>query len=76
MNSTCFVPEIGKKSQGIGVVTLSARREKNPQNGVRVSLRKEGKIVGSDVTTGAGEVSCPGDVPETIPASSRTGPRC
>ncbi len=57
MNSTCFVPEIGKKSQGIGVVTLSARREKNPQNGVRVSLRKEGKIVGSDVTTGAGEVS-------------------
>jgi hypothetical protein len=51
------VPEIGRKSQGIGVVTLSVRREKKPQNGVRVSIRKDGKIVGSDITTGNGEVS-------------------
>ena len=55
-NITLSVPEIGKKSQGIGVVTLSVRKEKIPQNGVRVSIRKNGKIVGSDVTTGAGEV--------------------
>ena len=55
-NITYSVPEIGKKSQGIGVVTLSVRKEKIPQNGVRVSIRKDGKIVGSDVTTGAGEV--------------------
>jgi hypothetical protein len=56
-NITYSVPEIGKKSKGIGVVTLAVRREKNPQNGVRVSIRKDGKIVGSDVTTGNGEVS-------------------
>jgi len=52
-----IVPDIGKKSQGIGVITLSVRREKNPQNGVRVSLRKDRTIVGSDITTGDGEVS-------------------
>jgi hypothetical protein len=56
-NITYSVPEIGKKSQGIGVVTLAVRRENTPQNGVRVSIRKDGKIVGSDVTTGKGEVS-------------------
>lgn len=56
-NITYSVPEIGKKSEGIGVVTLSVRREKRPLNGVRVSIRKDGKIVGSDVTTGKGEVS-------------------
>lgn len=56
-NITYTMPEIGKKSEGIGVITLSVRREKRPLNGVRVSLRKDGKIVGSDITTGKGEVS-------------------
>ena len=56
-NITYMVPEIGKKSQGIGVVTLAVRREKMALNGVRVSMRKDGKIVGSDTTTGDGEVS-------------------
>ncbi len=56
-NITYSVPEIGKKSKGIGVVSVAVLREKNPQNGVRVSIRKDGKIVGSDVTTGNGEVS-------------------
>jgi hypothetical protein len=56
-NITYMVPEIGKKSQGIGVVSLIVRREKIPLNGVRVSIRKDGKIVGSDTTTGEGEVS-------------------
>lgn len=56
-NITYTMPEIGKKSEGIGVVTISVRREKQPLNGVRVSLRKDGKIVGSDITTGNGEVS-------------------
>ena len=56
-NITHSVPEIGKKSQGIGVVSLTVCREKNPQNGIRVSLRKDGKVVGSDITTGNGEVS-------------------
>jgi hypothetical protein len=56
-NIMYMVPEIGRKSQGIGVVNLTVRREKKPQNGVRVSIRKDGKIVGSDTTTGNGEVS-------------------
>jgi len=56
-NISYVVPEIGKKSQGLGVITLTVRREKIPQNGIRVSIRKDGKIVGSDVTTGKGEVS-------------------
>ncbi|HNX17895.1 MAG TPA: hypothetical protein PKM50_06170 [Methanoregula sp.] len=51
------VPEIGVKSQGVGIVSLIVRRDKIPLNGVRVSLRKDGKIVGSDITTGNGEVS-------------------
>jgi hypothetical protein len=56
-NITSTIPEIGKKSQGIGVVTITIRREKTPLNGVRVSIRKDGQIVGSDVTTGEGVVS-------------------
>jgi len=56
-NITYTVPEIGRRSEGIGVVTLKVRREKQPLNGVRVSIRKDGKIVGSDITTGNGEAS-------------------
>jgi len=56
-NITYSVPEIGKKSEGIGVINLAVRRDREPLNGVRVSIRKDGKIVGSDVTTGNGEVS-------------------
>jgi len=56
-NMSSPVPEIGEKSRGYGIVSLSVLREKIPQNGVRVSIRKDGKIVGSDITTGNGEVS-------------------
>jgi hypothetical protein len=50
------LPEIGKKSQGMGVFTLVIQRDREPQNGVRVSIRRDGKIVGSDVTTEDGSV--------------------
>jgi len=50
------IPEFGRKSAGIGVFTLVIQRNNEPQNGVRVSLRKEGKVVGSDVTTRDGSV--------------------
>jgi hypothetical protein len=53
---TYVIPEIGKKSGGIGQLRLVINREKEPQNGVRVSIRKEGKVVGSDVTTADGSV--------------------
>lgn len=50
------IPEFGKKSAGVGVFTLTIQKNDEPQNGVRVSLRKEGKVVGSDVTTQDGSV--------------------
>jgi hypothetical protein len=54
---TYIIPEIGRKSAGMGVLTLTVRRDTAPQNGVRVSIRKDGKIVGSDVSTQDGTVS-------------------
>ena len=50
------IPEFGKKRAGLGIFTLTLRRKDEPQNGVRVSIRKEGKVVGSDVTTEDGSV--------------------
>ena len=53
---TYVLPEIGRKSQGMGVLTLVIQRDREPQNGLRVSIRSDGKIVGSDVTTDDGSV--------------------
>ncbi|MDP3396575.1 MAG: hypothetical protein Q8S57_07935 [Methanoregula sp.] len=50
------IPEFGKKNAGLGIFTLTLQRNNEPQNGVRVSLRKDGKVVGSDVTTQDGSV--------------------
>lgn len=50
------IPAFGKQNAGLGVFTLVILRNDEPQNGVRVSLRKEGKVVGSDVTTQDGRV--------------------
>ena len=50
------IPEFGKKNAGLGVFTLTIQRNNEPQNGIRVSIRKEGKVVGSDVTTHDGSV--------------------
>lgn len=53
----CYeIPEFGKKNAGLGVFTLTLQRNNEPQNGIRVSIRKEGKFVGSDVTTQDGSV--------------------
>jgi len=54
---TYVIPEIGRKSAGMGILTLTVRRETAPRNGVRVSIRKDGKIVGSDIATEDGTVS-------------------
>ena len=48
---TYALPEIGKKSSGIGLLSLTVIRDREPQNGLRVSIRKDGQIVGSDITT-------------------------
>jgi hypothetical protein len=51
------IPEIGKKSEGMGVLKLTIQKDKIPQNGISVSVRREGKILGSDVTNEDGFVS-------------------
>jgi hypothetical protein len=50
------IPEFGKKSAGVGVFTLTVQRNNEPLNGVWVSIRKEGRVLGSDVTTQDGSV--------------------
>ena len=52
-----LIPEIGKKSEGMGVLTVTIMRDAIPQNGFNISIRDEGKILGSDVTTGQGTAS-------------------
>lgn len=48
------IPEIGVKSEGVGRLAIVLTKEKEPQKGIRVSIRKDGKIVGSDYTAGDG----------------------
>jgi hypothetical protein len=55
-NTCAEIPEFGKKSAGIGNLTLVVQRENVPQNGIRVSIRKDGIVVGSDITTTDGSV--------------------
>jgi len=52
-----LIPEIGKKSEGLGVLTLTIQKDAIPQNGFTVSIRSEGKILGSDISTDEGTVS-------------------
>lgn len=48
------IPEIGVKSEGVGRLAVFLTKEKEPQKGIRVSIRKDGKIVGSDFSAGDG----------------------
>jgi len=50
------IPEIGKKAGGIGILTLTVKHDREPRNGVRVSIRKDGRVVCSDITTDDGSV--------------------
>jgi len=49
------IPEIGKSSGGIGLLSIRVMKDGTPVNGIRVSVRKDGKIVGSDITTSNGD---------------------
>jgi hypothetical protein len=55
-NTSYELPEFGTRSAGIGHLTLVVEQDHVPQNGIRVSIRKDGKIVGSDVATQDGSV--------------------
>ncbi len=52
-----LIPEIGRKFEGMGVLSLSILKDTIPQNGVSVSIRSEGKILGNDITTDEGNAS-------------------
>ena len=56
-NAPSVIQEIGKKSEGMGVLRLTILKDNVPQNGVNVSVRSQGKILGSDITTDEGDVS-------------------
>jgi hypothetical protein len=51
---TQAIPEFGIKSDGVGRLTVQLVKEKEPQKGIRVSIRKDGKILGSDYTDDGG----------------------
>jgi hypothetical protein len=51
-----MIPEIGRKSDGLGVLSVAVQRNGEPQNGVRVSIRKEGQMITNDITTDNGTV--------------------
>jgi len=50
-SSMDMIPEIGRKSNGLGVLSVAVQRNGEPQNGVRVSIRKEGQMITNDITT-------------------------
>jgi hypothetical protein len=52
-----IIPEIGRKSDGLGVLSVAVQRNGEPQNGVRVTIRKEGQMISNDITTQNGTVS-------------------
>jgi hypothetical protein len=55
-SSMDMIPEIGRKSDGLGVLSVAVQRNGEPQNGVRVSIRKEGQMITNDITTHNGTV--------------------
>ncbi|MDD5142962.1 hypothetical protein [Methanoregula sp.] len=48
------IPEIGVKSEGVGRLTVVLMKNHEPQQGVRLSIRKDGRVLGSDFTDGTG----------------------
>lgn len=51
------LPEIGRGGEGMGVLSVTVLSNGAAANGIRVSIRKEGRVVGSDITTNEGNVS-------------------
>jgi hypothetical protein len=50
------IPEFGVKSDGLGVLSVTVKRSGEPQNGLRVSIRKDGQMFCNDITTQNGTV--------------------
>jgi hypothetical protein len=56
-SSRDLIPEIGRKSEGLGVLSITVERNGEPLNGVQVSFRKDLRIMSNDITTDDGTVS-------------------
>lgn len=55
-SSMDIIPDIGKKAEGLGILSIAVQRSGEPQNGVRVSVRKDGQMICNDITTQNGTV--------------------
>jgi len=51
-----IIPEVGRKSDGLGLLSVAVRRNGEPQNGVQVAIRKDMVMMCNDVTTQDGTV--------------------
>jgi len=56
-NLALDIPQVGKKSEGIGIFTMIIKKESIPQQGMKIMIRKDGQIMGSDFTNKEGKVS-------------------
>ncbi len=56
MKGMNIIPEIGKKSDGLGVLSITVQRNGDPLNGVWVSIRRDMQMFCNDVTTQNGTV--------------------
>jgi hypothetical protein len=56
-NYSLKLPEIGKKAEGIGRLIIAVKNAGGPAAGISLNIRKNGQIVGSDVTNQQGLVS-------------------
>jgi hypothetical protein len=56
-NFSVNLPQIGKKSVGIGIFSMQVTGEGKPLAGIQVTIRKDGQVLGSDMTNKEGKVS-------------------
>lgn len=51
---SAYIPAIERKNEGMGSFGIRVVKDTVPQAGLHVSIRKQGRVIGSDVTTGEG----------------------
>ncbi len=54
-NMSMAMPTIERRNEGTGAFTVIILKGKVPQSGIHVSIRKQGRVIGSDVTTPEGK---------------------
>ena len=55
-NRSLEIPQLGKKTEGIGIFTMIVRKDGYPEQGLKIMIRKGGQILGSDFTNNEGKV--------------------